>query len=204
MKNGKSKKGVKRAWCKKKLGQLFNVLTSSNNARVESTSKTLQFNKARIFYSTVLLIIVTVQPACAITPVIMVGNNASDTASKAEKACNLLCKVALTAGKFANTKEGRTAIYWLVWSGVAKGAQAASLLAAPSYGTAAIALALFCSAAYGLETIVGAETFVGAEFINQANKWCARGYTFLGATAILPKDAINVAIKFLEGMKTLG
>ena len=44
MEKGKPKKGVKRAWCKKKLRQLFNVLTSSNSARVEATS--LQLNKA--------------------------------------------------------------------------------------------------------------------------------------------------------------
>ena len=182
MEKGKPKKGVKRAWCKKKLRQLFNVLASSNSTRVEATSKMLQLNKPRIFFSMALLIIVTIQPASAMTPIIMVGTNTSETAAKAEKACSLLCKVALTAGKFANTKEGRTAITWLIWSGVAKGAQAASLLAAPSYGTAAIALALFCSTAYGLEAIFGAETFVGAEFFNQANKWCARGYTFLSAT----------------------
>lgn len=205
---GKPKKGIKRAWCKKKLRQLFNVLTSSNSARVEATSKTLQLNKARIFCSTVLLIIVAIQPASAITPVIMVGTNASDTAAKAEKACTLFCKVALTAGnavsKFANTKEGRTAVIWLVWSGVAKGAQSASLLAAPTYGTAAIALALFCSTAYGFETLIGAETFVGAEFLNQANKWCVKGYSFLSVTAILPKNTVELAIKFLEEVKGLG
>lgn len=205
---GKSKKGVKRAWCKKKLRQLFNVLTSSNSARVEATSKTLQLNKARIFCSTVLLIIVAIQPASAITPVIMVGTNASDTAAKAEKACTLLCKVALIAGdavsKFANTKEGRTAVVWLVWSGVAKGVQSASWMASPAYGTAAMALALFCGTAYGLETLIGPETFVGAEFFNQANKWCAKGYGFLSVTAILPKDTVELAIKFLEGVKGLG
>ena len=77
------KKGIKRAWCKKKLRQLFTVLTSSNNARVETTSKTLQLNKAHIYCSTILLIIVAIRPAPAITPVIMVENNASDTAAKA-------------------------------------------------------------------------------------------------------------------------
>ena len=102
------------------------------------------------------------------------------------------------------TQEGKTAIMWLVWSGVAKGAQAASLVAAPTYGTAAIALALFFSTAYGLETLIGAETFVGVEFFNQANKWCAKGYGFLSVTAILPKDSIELAIKFLEGVKSLG
>ena len=203
MEKVKPKKGVKRAWCKKKLRQLFNVLTHSNSARIEATSKTLQLNKARIFCSTVLLIIVTIQPASGMTPVIMVGPNASDTAAKAEKACTFFCKVALTAGKFVNTKEGRTAVMWLIWSGVAKGVKATSLMAAPSYGTAAIALAIFCSAAYGLETVIGAETFVGAEFLNQANKWCAKGYGILTAAAVLPKDTINIAIKLLEGMKTL-
>jgi hypothetical protein len=201
---GKSKKGVKRAWCKKKLRQLFNVLTSSNSARVEATSKTLQLNKARIFCSTVLLIIVAIQPASAITPVIMVGHNASDTAATAEKACTLLCKVALTASKFTNTKEGRTAVMWLVWSGVAKGVQSASWMASPTYGTAAMALALFCSTAYSLETLIGPETFGGAEFFNHANKWCAKGYSFLSVTAILPKDTVQLAIKFLEGVKGLG
>lgn len=135
----------------------------------------------------------------------MVGHNASDTVlPTAEKACTLLCKVALTAGKFTNTKEGRTAVMWLVWSGVAKGLQVTSLMAAPTYGTAAITIALVCGTAYGLETIIGAETFGGAEFLNYANAWCVRGYSFLSLTAILPKDTINLAIKFLEGIKTLG
>ena len=207
MEKGKQKKGVKRAWCKKKLRQLFNVLTSSNSARVEATSKTLQLNKARIFCFTVLLIIVTIQPASAITPVVMVGSNASDTAAKAEKACTFFCKVALTTGKFAgklaNTKEGRTAIVWLAWSGVATGLQVTGMLAAPSYGTAAIALSIFCSAAYGIETAIGPETFVGAEFLNQANKWCAKGYGMLSLAAVLPIDAINAGRKLLEGIKTL-
>ena len=92
---------------------------------------------------------------------------------------------------------------WLAWSGVAKSASAARLLASPTYGTAAIALALFCSAAYGIETIVGSDTFIGAEFLNYANKWCAVGYSFLGATTILPKGTINYAIKFLEAMKNM-
>ena len=97
---GRPKKGIKRAWCKKKLRQLFTVITSSNKARVETTSKTLQLNKARIFCSTILLIIVAIQPASAITPVIRVGKNASDTAAQAEKACSFFCKVAFTMGKF--------------------------------------------------------------------------------------------------------
>jgi len=197
MEKGKTKKRVKRAWCKKKLRQLFNVLTSSNNARA------LQLNKTRIFCSTALLIIVTVQPASGMSPVILVGNNASDTAAQVEKACGLICKATFVASKFVDTKEGRTAIIWLVWSGIAKGIQATSLMAAPTYGTAAIALAIFCSTAYGLETVIGSETFVGAEFFNQANTWCAKGYGLLGAAAILPKDTINVAIKLLEGLKTL-
>ena len=85
---GRPKNGIKRAWCKKKLRQLFTVLTSSNDERVETTSKTLQLNKARIFCSTILLIFVTIKPASAITPIVMIGNNASDTAAKAEKACS--------------------------------------------------------------------------------------------------------------------
>lgn len=145
-----------------------------------------------------------VRPASAITPVIMVGHNASDTVAKAEKACTLLCKVAVALGKFSNTKEGRTAVIWLAWSGVAKGASAASLLASPTYGTAAIALALFCSAAYTLETLVGSETFIGADFLNYANKWCVRGYSFLSAAAILPNGPVNYAIKFLEAVKSMG
>lgn len=200
-----SKKGIKRAWCKKKLRQLFTVLTSSNNARVETTSKTLQLNKAHIYCSTILLlIIVTVRPASAITPVIMVGNNASDTAAKAEKACSFMCHVAFTMGKFVKTKEGRTALIWLAWSGVSKGFVYGNLLAAPSYGTAAIALALFCSAAYGMETVIGSDTFIGGEFLHHANKWCVGGYSVLQATAVLPKDAINYAINFLEAMKNMG
>jgi len=202
MEKGKSKKGVKRTWCKKKLRQLFNSLTSTNNERVEATSKTLQFNKARVF-STVLLIIVKVQPALAVTPVLLVGTNATDAAAKAEKACTFFCQVALTAGKFVNTKEGRTALLWLACSGVSKSIQAASLLAAPSYGTAATALALFCTAAYGIQTIIGSETYVGLEFVNQAGVWCAKGFGILSATAILPKDSISVAIKLLEGVRSL-
>ena len=201
---GKTKNGVKRAWCKKKSRQLFNVLTSSNSARVEATSKTLQLNKARIFCSTVLLIIVMIRPASSVTPVLMIGTNTSDTAAKAEKACTFFCKLALTAGKFANTEEGRTAVYWLVWGLVAKGLQSASLLAAPTYGTAAISLALICSTVWSLETAIGGQTLVGAEFIGLANKWCVNGYGFLSATAILPKDTIGLAIKFLEGLKNLG
>jgi len=85
---GRPKNGIKRAWCKKKLRQLFTVLKSSNDERVETTSKTLQLNKARIFCSTILLIFVAIKPASAITPVVMIGNNASDTAAKAEKACS--------------------------------------------------------------------------------------------------------------------
>ena len=198
----KKKKGIKRAWCKKKLRQLFTVLTSSNNARVEATSKTLQ---AHIYCSTILLlIIVTVRPASAITPVIMVGHNASDTVAKAEKACTLMCHVAFTMGKFVKTKEGRTALVWLAWSGVSKGAAYSQLLAAPTYGTAAMAIALFCSAAYGIETIIGSETFVGGDALHYASQWCFKGYSVLQATAILPKGAINYAIKFLEAMKGMG
>ena len=185
MKKGKPKKGAKRSWCKKKLRQLFNVLSISNSAR------------------TVLFIILTVQPAAGMTPVLLIGPNPSDVAANAEKACTLLCKVALTANKFVNTKEGRTALFWLAWSGVAKGLQFTSLLAAPTYGTAAISVALVCSAVYTLETIIGPDHFVGLEFINGANTWCAKGYGLLSAAAILPKDAINIAIKLLEGMKSL-
>ena len=201
MKKGKPKKGSKRAWCKKKLRKLFNVLTSSNSARVEATSRTLQLlNKARIFCSMALLIIVTLQPASALamTPVIMVGNSGA-AVKEAEKTCTFLCQVALTAGKFVHTKEGRTAVIWLAWSGIAKGVQAANLMAAPTYGTAAIALAIFCSTAYSLETVVGGETFV--EFLNQANTWCAKGYGLLNAAAILPIDTLGVMIKLLEGLK---
>jgi hypothetical protein len=199
----KSKKGVKRAWCKKKLRNLFNVLTSSNCTRFEATSKTLQLNKAHILCSTVLIIIFTAQPASAITPLLVLGPNTSDPTVKAEKACNFLCKLALTASKFPNTKEGRTAIIWLLCSGVSKGIKVTSLMANPTFGTASIALALFCSAAYGIETVVGADTFVGADFLNHANRWCTRGYVFLAATATLPNNAIDLAIKFLEGVKGL-
>lgn len=199
----KTKKGVKRNWCKKKLRQLFNVISSSNNARLKATSKTLQLNKARIFCSTVILIIVAIQPASAITPVLMIGNSASDTADKAEKACTFLCQLALTADKFASTKEGRTAVVWLIWSVVAKSTKAAKLLATPTYGSGAIAIAIFCATAYGLETVIGADTFIGADALNLANKWCAKGYGFLSIAAILPKDAINLAIKLLEYSKNL-
>ena len=196
----KPKKGAKRAWCKAKLRRLFNVLASSNSAR----SKALQLNKAHIFcFVFCFFVIVTTQPAsAAVTPVIMLGiKDASDAVEKTEKACTLLCKVglnlALTAGKFVETKEGRTAIYWLMLSGVAKGVKTASLMATPSYGTAAIALALFCGATYGIETIIGGETFASSEFINQANKWCTQGYGLLSAASVLPKDAISIAIKLL-------
>lgn len=70
----------------------YSVLTSSNDKRVETTSKTLQLNKARIFCSTILLIFVAIKPASAITPIVMIGNNASDTAAKAEKACSFFFK----------------------------------------------------------------------------------------------------------------
>ena len=137
------------------------------------------------------------------TPVVMIGINFSDTVARVEKAYTLLSKVAVTAGKFANTKEGQTAVYWLAWSDIAKGVQAASLMASPTYGTAAIRLALFCSTAYGIDTIIGSKVFASAEFLNQATIWCARRYGFLAATSILPKDALNLAIKFLEGLKSL-
>ena len=201
----KSAKGTKRAWCKKKLRQLLNVFTNGNSARFEATPKTLQLNKTSIFCSTVLLAIIgSVQSAWAMTPVIMIGNNASDTAAKVEKAYSLLSQVAFTASKFSSTKEGRTAVLWLLGSGVVKGLKVYHLVASPAYAKAAIAIALFCSSAYGLETIIGSDTFIGADLLNMANKWCVKGYGFLGTTAILPKDAIGLAIKFLEGMKSLG
>ena len=200
---GKPKKGVKRAWCKKKLRHLFNVLTSSNSARIEATSKTLQLNKPRIFCSAVLLIIFVIKPASAITPTIMIGANASNPATQAEKACTFLCKVAFTVSKFADSKEGRTAVIWLAGSGLAHGLKTASLLAAPTYGTAAVAIALVCSTAYSIETIIGSDTFIGGDFLNYANKWCVKGYGFLTATAILPTNTLDLAIKFLEGMKGL-
>ncbi len=78
-----------------------------------------------------------------------------------------------------------------------------SLMASPTYGTAAVGLTLVCSVVYGLDTLIGPETFLSAEFHNQANKWCAKGYGVLTATAVLPKDTINIAIKLLESLKTL-
>tara|TARA_B110000444_G_C18830427_1_gene592915 strand:- start:1557 stop:2180 length:624 start_codon:yes stop_codon:yes gene_type:complete len=197
------KHGIKRAWCKKKLRHLFTILISRNNARVENTSKTLQLNKAYIFCSAIILIIVAVRPAKAMTPIIMIGNNASETVKRAERTCTLLCKVAVVLGKFPSTKEGRTALIWLALSGLGKGFSAANMLASPTYGTASIAIALFCSAAYSIETLVGSETFVGAKLLNHANNWCVNGYTFLSAAAIVPKETFNYAIKVLEAMKSV-
>lgn len=144
-----------------------------------------------------------VRPALAITPVIMVGNNASDTAAKAEKACTLLCKVALTLGKFSNTKEGRTAVVWMLWMGATKAAQVTSMIAVPSLGMAALTIAFICSTAYGIETLVGSDTFVGSDFLNYANKWCVKGFSVLGVGAILPKGKLDYAIKLLESLKSI-
>ena len=180
------KKGTKRAWCKKKLRQLFTVLTNSNNARVETTSKTLQ--------------IVAVRTASAITPIIMVGPNGTDTMAKVEKTYTLLSKVALTLNKFSDTKEGRTAVFWISWMAFTKVVEASSLMVVPSLGTSAFAIAAICSAVYSIETIVGPDTFVGAEFINQANKWCAKGFVFLGVSSVLPKEYV---IKLLESLKNM-
>jgi hypothetical protein len=192
------KNGIKRAWCKKKLRQLFTVLTSSNNARVETTSKPLQLNKANILCSTILLIIVMRRPASAITPLIMVVNNASDIEAKAEKACNLLCKLALTLNKFSETKEGRTAVCWLVWTGTAWTIKATSLVVVPSLGNAALAIAGICSVAYGIETIIGSDTFIGTDFFHGANKWCVKGFSLIGVTSILPEGKLALVIKFLK------
>lgn len=203
-KRSKLKKGVKRAWCKKKLRQLFTVLTRSNNARVETASKPLQLNKANVFYSAILLIFITVQQASAITPVMMVGPNTTDTMAKAEKACTFLCKLALTLNRFPQTKEGRTTMLWIGWMGASKLLSASSLVVVPSMSTAAIAIALLCSTAYGLETLVGADTFGGSEFLNYANKWCTKGFAAFSVGSILPKGKIDYAIKLLESLKSVG
>ena len=150
-----------------------------------------------------ILIFVAIRPASAITPIIMVGNNASDTAAKAEKACTLLCKVAVVLGKFSNTKEGRTAVVWAAWLSATKIAQASSMIAVPSLGTTALAIALICSTAYSIETIVGSDTFIGADFLNYANKWCVRGFSVVGVTSILPKGKLDYIIKFLEAVKNM-
>ena len=74
---------------------------------------------------------------------------------KAEEACTLLCKVALTLNKFTTTKEGRTAMLWVSWMAATKIAQLTSMVVVPSLGTAAFSIAFICSAAYGFETIIG-------------------------------------------------
>ena len=189
-------KGVKRAWCKKKLNQVFFHLNQ------RSMRKSVIYSQLAI----VLIGIFPINAYGAMTPVLLVGDpgQIGQIAEETKKACSFFCKLALVGQKFVETKEGRTALIWLAWSGVSKGAAAAGLLAAPSYGTAALALAVFCSAAYGIETLIGSDSFVGGEFLHGATKWCVRGYTLLQATAILPRDAINYAIKILETAKTMG
>ena len=161
----------------------------------------------------IILIFVGTRNATSITPVITIGNNMSEIAGKAEKACTFLGQVALVAGKFSNTKEGRTAMMWAAWMWATKIAQVSSLVAVPSLSTAALTIAFICSTAYGIQTVVGVDTFGGAEFLNYANTWCVRAFSVVLPASFLPlrdqdleemKGKLDYVINFLEAMKKAG
>lgn len=175
----KSKKtGVKRAFCRKKLNQIFFHL---NNKSI----------KKSIIYSQLVIIIIKLFPnsAFAITPVILLGDPAQ-LAENTEKACSLMCQLALIGNKFLYTKEGKQAFIWLGYYGLMYGTKSLGLMAMPALGHSAMIIAILCSGTYGMSVLFGE---ANAEAVQWANSWCVRSYGVLtGAASFLPMEAINM------------
>ena len=73
------------------------------------------------------------------TPVMLLGDTAQ-VAEKTEKACTLLCQLALVGKKFVYTKEGKTAFMVLFMVPKSLG-----LLATPVLGQSAMLIAFICT-----------------------------------------------------------
>ena len=134
-----------------------------------------------ILYSIVIVIsinLVTVNTALDMTPMISLADPKL-TVEQEEKACSLFCKLALVADKFVTIPKGKTTFMWVRYFGVVKVAETIGLIAIPSLGTAAMLIAVMCSSAYGICTIVGPEAIGNQEFINMPNKWCTKTYVGL-------------------------
>jgi len=182
----------KRAWCRKKLNQVFFHL---NRASI----------KKSIRYSQLVIIIIGLTPisAFSMTPVMLVGDP-SQVAEKAEKACTLLCQLAVVGDKFIHTKEGKTAIMWLGYYGAVYSAKSLGLLATPMLGQSAALIAFICSTTYGISTLVGSEAIGQSEFLQTANHWCFKTYVALFGAAGLPPESISLdrGIEFLQALKS--
>ena len=175
------KTGVKRAFCRKKLNQVFFHL---NNKSI----------KKSIIYSQLVIVIIKLIPnsAFAITPFILLGDPAQ-LAENTEKACSLMCQLALIGNKFLYTKEGKQAFIWLGYYGLMYGAKSLGLVAMPALGHSAMIIAILCSGTYGMSILLDGEAIKQAEAVQIANSWCIRSYAVLaGATSFLPMEAINM------------
>ena len=192
IKCSKSKKtGVKRAWCKRTLKQVFLHLNVKKSIR----------------YSQIIIILIGLVPTAsfAMSPVILVGD-ANQVVEKAEKACNLLCKLALVAQRFKDTKEGQTAVMWAGYYSLVVAAKSLNLLATPALSQSAMLIAFICASTYGISTIVGSEAVGKSTFVNVANDWCVRGYMALFGASGLPAEemidgGIGRGIKFLQALQ---
>ena len=175
------KTGVKRAFCRKKLNQVFFHL---NNKSI----------KKSIIYSQLVIVIIKLIPnsAFAITPVILLGDPAQ-LAENTEKACSLMCQLALVGNKFLHTTEGKSAFMWLGYYGIMYGAKSLGFVAMPALGHSAMLIALFCSSTYGMSILLDGEAIKQSEAVQIANSWCVRSYAVLvGASSFLPMEAINM------------